>query len=121
MSGGLFAVRKGKGKRMKQTLLAVIVGLAMLIPSTALANSSSCQAYGGKTCPTSNTTTTAPAPTTGAATTVAPTVSAATTATTTSSGTLPFTGLDLAALLVGASVLLGAGLVVRYLSRDQQS
>ena len=42
---------------MKKTLLALIVGLAVLIPSAALAASSSCQAYGGKTCPTSNTTT----------------------------------------------------------------
>ena len=105
---------------MKKTLLALIVGLAVMIPSVALGASSSCQAYGGKTCPTSNTTTTAPAPTTGAATTGTPTVSAGTTATT-SSGTLPFTGLDLAALLVGASVLLGGGLVVRYLSRDQHN
>jgi hypothetical protein len=108
---------------MKKTLLALIVGLAVLIPSAALAASSSCQAYGGKTCPTSNntTSTSAPAPTTGAATTGTPTVAAGTTAATTASGTLPFTGLDLAALLVGASVLLGGGLVVRYLSRDQHN
>jgi hypothetical protein len=126
MSGGLFAVERARA-RMKKTLLALILGLAMLVPSAALAGSSSCQAYGNKTCSTSNTTsTTAPAPTTGAATTGAPAVSpgttaATTTAATTASGTLPFTGLDLAALLVGASVLLGGGLVVRYLSRDQRN
>ena len=59
-------------------------------------------------------------PTTAVATTGTPTVSAGTTAATTT-GTLPFTGLDLAALLVGASVLLGGGLAVRYLSRDQHN
>ena len=114
---------------MKKTLLALIVGLAMVAPSAALADSSSCQAYGGKTCPTSNTTgTTAPGPTTGVATTGTPTntptvspVVTATPAATKSTGTLPFTGLDLAALLVGASVLLGGGFVVRYLSRDQHN
>ncbi len=87
----------------------------MLVPSAALAASSSCQAYHAKTCPpTSNTTvTTSPAPT-GTPT------SGATTGATTASGALPFTGLDLVALLGGATVLLGAGLVVRHLSRDQQ-
>lgn len=109
---------------MKKTLLALVVGLAVMIPSAALAASSSCQAYGGKTCPStsSTATTTTPAPTTEAATTGTPTVSpGSTTAAATSSGTLPFTGLDLVALLGGATVLLGAGLVVRHLSRDQHN
>jgi hypothetical protein len=34
-----------------------------------------------------------------------------------SSGTLPFTGLDVALLAVGGGTLLGAGLVVRRISR----
>jgi hypothetical protein len=33
------------------------------------------------------------------------------------SASLPFTGIDLVLLLGGGSVLLGTGLVVRYLSR----
>ncbi len=114
---------------MKKTLLAVLVGLAMMAPSVAFANSS-CQAYSGKTCPpTSSTTSTqaAPpttgAPTTGATPTATPTPAApgtpaSTASATAASGTLPFTGLDLVALLAGGSVLLGAGLVVRRLSRD---
>jgi hypothetical protein len=106
---------------MKKTILALVVGFAVMIPSVALAAGSSAQdAYTHKT-PTSSATTTAPAPTTAAATTGTPTVAAGTTAATTASGTLPFTGLDLAALLVGASVLLGGGLAVRYLSRDQHN
>lgn len=107
---------------MKKIVLALIVGLAMLVPSSALAVSSSCEAYKHKTCPpTSNTTTsTSPAPTGTSPTTGANTVGAGTTSATTSSGALPFTGLDLVALLGGATVLLGAGLVVRHLSRDQQ-
>jgi len=103
---------------MKKTLLALIIGLAAMIPSAALADTSAREAYQGKT-PTSNTTATAPTPT-APATTGAPTPTAGTTATT-ASGTLPFTGLDLVALLGGATVLLGAGLVVRHLSRDQRN
>lgn len=116
---------------MKKSLLAVVVGIAMLIPSVAVADST-CGGYSQKTCTTTTTsnTTTSPAPTTHA--TPAPSTGAASTgaasastspseATTASSGTLPFTGIDVAALMVGASVLLGGGLVIRYLSRDQQS
>ncbi len=113
---------------MKKSLLAVVVvGIAMMIPSLAFA-SSTCGGYSQKTC-TTNTTTSpapgnhaAPAPSTGAASNNADTDTAspteATTATT--SSTLPFTGLDVGALMVGASLLLGAGLVMRYLSRDSR-
>jgi hypothetical protein len=115
---------------MKKSLLAVVVGMAMLIPSVAFADST-CGGYSQKACPPTSNTTTSPAPATHAAPgTSAPTTSVAsastspaeeTTESTTSPGTLPFTGLDVAALMVGASVLLGGGLVMRYLSRDQQS
>lgn len=118
---------------MKKSLLALIAVLTMLVPSTALADSSSCQAYQTTTCTTSNTTTTttsqaptsstptSPAPTTSTAETGVTTASPGTTSATTASGTLPFTGLDLVALLGGATVLLGGGLIVRHLSRDQQN
>lgn len=115
---------------MKKTLIAVVAGLAMMVPSVAFADSS-CQAYSGKTCPPASGTTstqsappTTGAPTTGATPTATPTTPAtpgtpaSTASTTATSGTLPFTGLDLVALLAGGSVLLGAGLVVRRLSRD---
>ncbi len=118
---------------MKKSLLVVVVGIAMLIPSVAFAGSSTCQGYSQKTCPPTSNTTTSPAPSTStspapststapAASTGADTTSTSPSEVTTSSstGTLPFTGLDVAALMVGASVLLGGGLVMRYLSRDQQ-
>ncbi len=70
----------------------LMVGLAlMLAPSAALAQTSECQTYGPETC----------AVTTGQSTT----------------GSLPFTGLDTPLLVVVGSGLLGAGLVVRRLSR----
>jgi cell division protein FtsW (lipid II flippase) len=75
-------------------ILVVAIGLLM-VPSAALAQSSTCQAYNPQTCESSSETTT----------------------TTTESGTLPFTGLDVALLAVGGGALLGAGFVVRRLSR----
>jgi hypothetical protein len=73
----------------------LLVGISlMLAPSAALASSSStCQAYNPQLC--SN-------------------VSAASTST---SGTLPFTGLDVVLLAAGGGMLVGAGLVVRRVSR----
>jgi hypothetical protein len=65
-------------------------------PAAAMAaGSSTCQGYGQQTC--------APVTTT--------------TATTSSAGTLPFTGLDVALLVAGGVTLLGAGFVIRRLSR----
>ena len=63
----------------------VTVFLVLSIPSTALAASSTCQAYNPQDC--------------------------------TSTGSLPFTGLDLALLVGGGCVLLGTGVVVRRLTR----
>jgi hypothetical protein len=69
----------------------LVVAIALMVPSLAQ-GSSTCQAYN---------------PQTGCT----PTTS------TTSTGTLPFTGLDVALLAAGGGALLGVGLVVRRLSR----
>ncbi len=69
-----------------------------MAPGTALAESSStCDAYNPQSC-----------------NSIEPQQS---TTTSTSDGTLPFTGLDVALLAVGGGTLLGAGVVVRRLSR----
>jgi hypothetical protein len=95
---------------MKRTA-TLIAALALLLPSTALAASSStCQSYNPQLCQVasngaSRTTSTAPSSTTG---TITPS---------TSTSSLPFTGLDVVFLAAGGGALLGAGLVVRRLSR----
>jgi hypothetical protein len=83
--------RKGLMKRI--VLLAVAI--ALMLPGAALAENPTCDAYHPQLCET---------------------VSASTTSADTE-GTLPFTGLDVALLVVGGGTLLGAGLVVRRLSR----
>ena len=84
-------------KEMLMKRLAIlVVGLALLVPSSAFAQSSStCQAYNPELCSVSSQHPTS-----------------------TSSGTLPFTGLDVAFLAIGGGVLLGTGLVIRRLSRS---
>ena len=85
-------------------LVGILGVLALIAPGVALASSSStCQGYSGKSCSS-----------VGSGT--AGTGNGSTTATT-SSGTLPFTGLDVVLLVVGGGTLLGAGFVVRRLSR----
>jgi hypothetical protein len=85
-------------------IVTLIASLALLVgPSAAFAASSTCQSYNAQLCQVASNTasrTTATSPTS-----------------TTSAGTLPFTGLDVGFLVVGGGVLLGAGLVVRRLSR----
>jgi hypothetical protein len=78
-------------------IATLIVALSLLAaPASALASSSStCQAYNNETCGPAQITRTTP----------------------TSSGQLPFTGLDVVLLVVGGGTLLGAGFVVRRLSR----
>ena len=81
-------------------IATIIVGLALLLPSSAFASSSTCQSYNPQLCSVasnnaSQTTSTSP----------------------TSASTLPFTGLDVVLLAAGGGMLLGAGLVVRRLSR----
>jgi hypothetical protein len=91
--------KKGHEASMKK-IVALIVGLALMAPSAALAQGgSTCQSYNPQLCSVSSNT------------------QAKTTATT-SASTLPFTGLDVLLLAAGGGALLGAGLLVRRLSRD---
>jgi hypothetical protein len=77
----------------KIVILAVAMALALMAPSAALAQSSTCQAYSPQTCNVSSS------------------------EATTTEGTLPFTGVNVGLLALGGGTLLGAGLVVRRLSR----
>jgi len=87
---------------MKRTLALVIGVVALMLPGAAFAaNSATCQAYNPQTC------------STNANSTVQ-----ATTAST--AATLPFTGLNVGLLVLGGGTLLGAGLVVRRLSRNSE-
>jgi len=82
-------------------IVALIVGVAMMVPSVAFANGgSTCQSYNPQLCSVSSNT--------------------AQRTTSTSASTLPFTGLDVVLLAAGGGALLGAGLLVRRLSRDLQ-
>ena len=78
-------------------IATLAAAIALATPGAALAESSTCQAYHPEHCE-------------------PPTTAPHTTATT-SAGTLPFTGLDVALLAAGGGTLLGAGFVVRRLSR----
>jgi hypothetical protein len=80
-------------------IVTLIVGLALMLPGSALAASSTCQSYNPQLCSVDSNSATA-------------------TTTTTAQSTLPFTGLDVVLLAVGGGSLLGAGLVVRRLSRN---
>ena len=84
---------------MKRTLALVIGVVALMLPGAAFAaGSATCQAYNPQTC------------STNANSTVQ--------ATTATAKTLPFTGLNVGLLVLGGGTLLGAGLVVRRLSRN---
>lgn len=89
------------------TLVAGIALALTLLPSLALASGNpTCQSYSPQLC-------------TVVSNASASRTTAATSATTaTSSSTLPFTGLDVVFLAAGGATLLGAGLVVRRLSRS---
>jgi hypothetical protein len=78
----------------------------LAVPSIAVAASSStCQGYGSQTCSS-----------VGNGNVSSGNVSTVTT-TANSAGTLPFTGLEVVLLVAGGGTLLGAGFVVRRLSR----
>lgn len=83
---------------MKRFAVLVATICLFVVPSAALANST-CQQYSSQACAAS--TVSSHEPTTAASTTQ----------------TLPFTGLDVGWLAGGGLTLLGAGLVVRRVSR----
>ncbi|MGA2013649.1 MAG: hypothetical protein ABSH51_24380 [Solirubrobacteraceae bacterium] len=91
---------------MKRIVTTLIASLALLAPSTAFAANSTCQSYNPQLC-------------TVASNTASQTTAVYTTptTTTTTASSLPFTGLDVVLLAAGGGALLGAGLVVRRLSR----
>lgn len=85
-------------------IVPLVVGASLLVPGAAMADGTQCssqgQTYGSQSCQaTSN-------------------ALQSTATTSTASGTLPFTGLDVGLLVAGGGTLLGAGLIVRRLSRD---
>ncbi|HTP20004.1 MAG TPA: hypothetical protein VMJ65_10400 [Solirubrobacteraceae bacterium] len=84
-------------------LVGIITALALMVPASALASSSTCQGYSQQTCGSVNSGTSGTGP--------------GSTTATTASGSLPFTGLDVVLLVVGGGALLSAGFVVRRLSR----
>ena len=87
-------------EELMKPIAALVLTIALMVPATALAKSSStCQAYSRQTCNVLSTTQ----------------HSAATAAT--NSGSLPFTGLDVVLLLIGGGTLIGTGLLVRALAR----
>lgn len=84
---------------MKRIAILVATIGVLLLPSAALA-SSTCQQYSSQDCNVTTVTTTSSL------------------TQSTSASTLPFTGLDVVLLAAGGATLLGAGLVVRRLSRS---
>jgi hypothetical protein len=82
-------------------LVGILGALAFALPGAALA-SSTCQAYNPQLCSSVGSNNTS----TGSGSTNA-----------SSAATLPFTGLDVVLLVAGGGTLLGAGFVVRRLSR----
>jgi hypothetical protein len=83
--------------------VALLIGMMLILPSAAFAEGgSTCQSYNPQLCSVQSNTASKTTPTT---------------TTTTSTSTLPFTGLDVVLLAAGGATLLGAGLVVRRLSR----
>lgn len=75
-------------------IATLVAAVALMLPASALAQeSSTCQAYNTQLC----------------------TVSSQSESS--SEGTLPFTGLDVVLLAAGGGTLVGAGIVVRRLSR----
>jgi len=82
---------------MKRIAMLVAVVGVLLLPGAASANST-CQQYSSQSCTPNS-------------------LSRTVASTTASRGTLPFTGLDVFLLAAGGGTLLGAGLLVRRLSR----
>ena len=81
-------------------IAALVLTIALMVPATALATSSStCQAYSRQTCNVLSSTQQAPQPVRRIL------------------ARFPFTGLDVVLLLIGGGALIGTGLVVRAFTR----
>ena len=83
---------------MKRIAITLVTLAMMVAPASAMAQSSTCQAYSPQLC--------------NESTSAEGTASAATSGVT-STGTLPFTGIDVGLLALGGGVLLVAGVVLR--------
>lgn len=105
---GFGVPRRTKGFMKRISALVGVLGIVVVlaVPGVALAaGSSTCQGYSPQTCGSVGNGTVS----SGNATTPATNANSA--------GTLPFTGLDVVLLVAGGGTLLGAGFVVRRLSR----
>jgi hypothetical protein len=109
---------------MKRISALVGIFFLLILPSAALAQSSSCQSYQNQLCSSvgAGNATNTPGGTNGTtgaggATGAANATNATGTAAANSTGTLPFTGLDLVLLVAGGGTLLVAGFLVRRVSR----
>ena len=88
----------------------LVAAASLAVPGTALASggsgcNSQAQTYGSQSCQAVSNVNAAQTTSTSSA----------------STGTLPFTGLDVGLLAAGGGTLLGAGLVVRRLTRDSRA
>jgi len=116
--------------RMKVTVLAGAVALALAVPSAALAQSNGTSGYKQTPKPPTTTPTTTTKPSTGtgpskpgapvsstAPSTSSTSPSSATAAESAKSSTLPFTGLDLRWIVLGGVLLMAAGMSIRVVQR----
>lgn len=93
------------GTNMKRIVILVAAVALLALPGGALAaGSSTCQSYNAQLCQVASNTTSRTTSPSGV--------------TSNTASTLPFTGLDVGLLVAGGGVLLGAGLLVRRLSRE---
>ena len=91
---------------MKRIVMLIVSISLVMLPSAALASSSTCQSYNAQLC---NVASNTGSRTTGTSPTSTNTAS-----------TLPFTGQDVGLLVAGGGALLAAGLIVRRFSRGVQ-
>jgi hypothetical protein len=105
---------------MRRTITLVAAVIALVVPASALANSSpTCQSYNPQLCSSvnANTTTGSGPPSSTANTSNSAGGPSTSTSASNRSSTLPFTGLDVVLLVVGGGALLSAGFVIRRVSR----
>jgi hypothetical protein len=98
----------GKDFMNRRLIILFGVALALLLPGSALAASSTCSAYNPQGCGTVQ----------GTSTTRTPSTPAVEATTTTASSSLPFTGIDAGLVLAIGATLLAGGLLVRRFSHQ---